>query len=110
MNEICRTFGDAAGVAVDVLGALPGLGTMSCTLFAPACPYFLLLDTAAHVAAMPGASQAAQAFGSAMCGGVVEGLEVVGTTMTEVTTEWTALPSEIACFAEGPACPVFLGF
>ena len=110
MDEICQTLGDASGVAVDVLGSLPGLGTMSCALFAPACPYALAFDYAAHVAAMPGASQAAQTLGSAACGGMVDGLEAVGTAMTEVTTTWMALPSEIACFAAGPACPVLLGF
>ena len=109
--DVCQAIGESSGVAVDILGALPpGFGTMSCTLFAPACPYALALDSAAQVAAMPGASLAAQALGSSACAGVVEGLEAVGTTMTEVTTTWTALPSEIACYAAGPACPMLLGF
>lgn len=109
MGGICQTIGEASGVAVDIMGMLPGLGTTSCVLFAPTCPYSLAFDYAAHVAAIPGASHAAQALGTAACSGVVEGLDAVGAAMTEVTTVWGALPSEIACYAAGPACPVLFG-
>ena len=111
MNEICQTVGNLSSVATDVLGAMPGIGTTSCVLFAPSCSYALPFDFAAHVAAMPGASHMADTLGAATCEGAVQGMEAVGAAMTEVTTAWSALPSEIACWAAGPdLCPLLFGF